>query len=760
MIEAVGWRDFGTFFARCSELLDAGRRDAAAGDHLDDRAYDVEKASRTFIREHIFPNGCLPSLEVIARAVARHTDMRMVGLEDITAALRRDAAALAARTSSAAATARRARLRRALPAALAAVPVLVRGRLRASGGSATSRSCWASRAGAARSRAAAPVGRDRAARRGGPSRPRDADEQPPPHRRRHRPRPARSPTAVGARRRARAGSRDRWLGPPAMQPPTQVPLRGSASARSRSHGAGRSRRCAGAPVRPWLGRAASPATSPTSPRRPWRAATPARRRRSPRRSRPSAASGAAITAGVARGGRLLAAPPPTIAGARAPCWCCCTRSAPTTACGTPVRRPARARARRDRASTCPASATRRRWTAMLPVRPAPGRRRRRAPRGRARPRAPARAGNSLGGWVALELGAGGRRAVGHGDRARRAVARPLARPGAPVRATWPARRAAGAAAADGSAGRAPRRADGHDRAIPSASRRPPPAPRARLRAAPGFPAANPAMRAGLFGARWTGITVPVTLAWPELDRLVAGRATATDRAQRRAARVRAHADVDDPAAVARLLLEGSASFTSILPVFAPRRGRGRRPRRARCRQRWSRALHLARRASQRADLAARTACCRSPWSRTRKPRMVRRLPIDQRHVARTRAAARWRCTARSCRTAAIRRSGPSRRWPPRGARRRRCRSRRRCRRARRGELLGDRAVLVVEGGVEAELVGQPGDLLGGPALPTTRGALQPGDLADERPTAPGGAGDEHVVALAAAPRRRAARRTR
>ena len=31
-----------------------------------------------------FPNGCLPSLEVIARCVARHTDMRTVGLKDLT----------------------------------------------------------------------------------------------------------------------------------------------------------------------------------------------------------------------------------------------------------------------------------------------------------------------------------------------------------------------------------------------------------------------------------------------------------------------------------------------------------------------------------------------------------------------------------------------------------------------------------------------------------------------------------------------------
>ena len=51
---------------------------------VDDRLFDVEKASRTFISEHIFPGGSLPSLEVVAHAVAHETDMRMVDLEDLT----------------------------------------------------------------------------------------------------------------------------------------------------------------------------------------------------------------------------------------------------------------------------------------------------------------------------------------------------------------------------------------------------------------------------------------------------------------------------------------------------------------------------------------------------------------------------------------------------------------------------------------------------------------------------------------------------
>jgi cyclopropane-fatty-acyl-phospholipid synthase len=84
MIEAVGWRDFDTFFARCSNLLANDGRMLLQAIVIDDRAYAVEKASRSFIRTHIFPDGCLPSLEVIARCLARRTDMRTVALRDLT----------------------------------------------------------------------------------------------------------------------------------------------------------------------------------------------------------------------------------------------------------------------------------------------------------------------------------------------------------------------------------------------------------------------------------------------------------------------------------------------------------------------------------------------------------------------------------------------------------------------------------------------------------------------------------------------------
>ena len=84
MIEAVGWRAFGAFFRKCSQLLTPHGAMLLQAITIDDRAYEVEKAAKSFINTRIFPGGCLPSLEVIMRNVARRTDMQAVHLEDIT----------------------------------------------------------------------------------------------------------------------------------------------------------------------------------------------------------------------------------------------------------------------------------------------------------------------------------------------------------------------------------------------------------------------------------------------------------------------------------------------------------------------------------------------------------------------------------------------------------------------------------------------------------------------------------------------------
>jgi len=85
MIEAVGWQYFDTFFERCAALLAPDGAMLLQAITIDGRAYHVEKAKKSFANTHVFPGGCLPSLEAISRSVARATDMRQVHLEDITA---------------------------------------------------------------------------------------------------------------------------------------------------------------------------------------------------------------------------------------------------------------------------------------------------------------------------------------------------------------------------------------------------------------------------------------------------------------------------------------------------------------------------------------------------------------------------------------------------------------------------------------------------------------------------------------------------
>jgi cyclopropane-fatty-acyl-phospholipid synthase len=85
MIEAVGWQYFDVFFRCCSSLLAPDGLMLLQAITINDRAYEVEKAARSFANELIFPAGCLPSVEVISRSVVAQTDMRLLDLDDITA---------------------------------------------------------------------------------------------------------------------------------------------------------------------------------------------------------------------------------------------------------------------------------------------------------------------------------------------------------------------------------------------------------------------------------------------------------------------------------------------------------------------------------------------------------------------------------------------------------------------------------------------------------------------------------------------------
>jgi len=83
MIEAVGHHYFDTFFRRCSELLVPGGTMVLQAITIDDRQYESARDSVDFIKRHIFPGCCIPSVTALAQSAARASALRIVDLEDI-----------------------------------------------------------------------------------------------------------------------------------------------------------------------------------------------------------------------------------------------------------------------------------------------------------------------------------------------------------------------------------------------------------------------------------------------------------------------------------------------------------------------------------------------------------------------------------------------------------------------------------------------------------------------------------------------------
>lgn len=74
MIEAVDWRDYDTFFSTCCELLVPGGVMGLQAIVIEPDRFERAKNTRDFIKAHIFPGGCLPSIEAIERSLERVTD--------------------------------------------------------------------------------------------------------------------------------------------------------------------------------------------------------------------------------------------------------------------------------------------------------------------------------------------------------------------------------------------------------------------------------------------------------------------------------------------------------------------------------------------------------------------------------------------------------------------------------------------------------------------------------------------------------------
>ena len=85
MIEAVGHEYLGEFFARCASLLRPEGVMCLQAITIADQLYDEARRSVDFIKRHIFPGSCIPSVTALASAMTGSSDLRVVHLEAIGA---------------------------------------------------------------------------------------------------------------------------------------------------------------------------------------------------------------------------------------------------------------------------------------------------------------------------------------------------------------------------------------------------------------------------------------------------------------------------------------------------------------------------------------------------------------------------------------------------------------------------------------------------------------------------------------------------
>jgi cyclopropane-fatty-acyl-phospholipid synthase len=83
MIEAVNWRQYDKYFKKCSSLLSSKGRMAIQAITIVDQSFERAKLQKDFIRDLIFPGGCLPSIAAIMHSVSNATDLVIRDLDDI-----------------------------------------------------------------------------------------------------------------------------------------------------------------------------------------------------------------------------------------------------------------------------------------------------------------------------------------------------------------------------------------------------------------------------------------------------------------------------------------------------------------------------------------------------------------------------------------------------------------------------------------------------------------------------------------------------
>lgn len=84
MVEAVGHAYLGRFFKACSRLLEPDGRMLLQAITMPDQRYEGYRRSVDFIRYHVFPGSCVPSVTALLQAATTDSDLRLHALDDLT----------------------------------------------------------------------------------------------------------------------------------------------------------------------------------------------------------------------------------------------------------------------------------------------------------------------------------------------------------------------------------------------------------------------------------------------------------------------------------------------------------------------------------------------------------------------------------------------------------------------------------------------------------------------------------------------------
>jgi cyclopropane-fatty-acyl-phospholipid synthase len=83
MVEAVGHQYYDTYFAKCAALLKPDGLALIQAITIADQQFKRARDEVDFIKRHIFPGSCIPSITALLESSTRASDLTLIHLEDI-----------------------------------------------------------------------------------------------------------------------------------------------------------------------------------------------------------------------------------------------------------------------------------------------------------------------------------------------------------------------------------------------------------------------------------------------------------------------------------------------------------------------------------------------------------------------------------------------------------------------------------------------------------------------------------------------------